>query len=165
MNPSALPITVAIDPASSAEYRLGLMDEFARQGSHNGTVIATTHDLVAGAATPALAVARCLAFCQGLPVSQNAPGADYMTDAVQTMAHGGNCVRKCILLGSMLLICRADYGMPLRLAFVWERHPEAQSDHTVVRVQLGDQAPVDLDPLAPGSLSNGGASQRQGLTL
>lgn len=163
--PVTAPITVHIDPASSAEYRLGVLSELARQASHNGTVRAVTDDVVAGARTDGEAVARCLRLCQALPLVLNPPGQEQFQDAVTTLAKGGNCTAKCVLLAGMLLVLRAERGIPLALRIIWERHPETPTDHTVLRVWLRDEPGVTLDPLRENARSNGGASQVVGEAL
>lgn len=147
--------------SSPLSVRFGWIDRKALEGSRTLPVQNLARSLCSQARLNLGAgywFLRPLFAVQALPVLDDPPGVDVYRDAVETLARGGDCVNKSILLASLLIAGRAFCG-PNRLRVVWEHcGNDCRFDHA--RLDFVDSvgvsgAPVwvldGLSPVMPGA--------------
>lgn len=154
--------SVVLALSSPLSQRLATLERLALAGSRAPRVVALSRALCNQARlnlAGGYSFFRPLFAVQALPVVNDPPGVDVYRDAVETLAMGGDCANKSILLASLLIAGRPFCG-PNLLRFVWEHcGSTCAADH--VRLDYHDGARLTspewvldaLSPVSPGARS------------
>lgn len=150
---------VTIPLSTPLSQRLALIERKALEGARAASVVNLARSLCAQSRlnlSAGYSFLRPLFAVQALPVVDDPPGVDVYRDATETLARGGDCVNKSILLASLLIASRS-FCAPNRVRIVWEhcgtacafdhaRLDYVDSDRVSGQVWLLDA----LRPVSPG---------------
>lgn len=140
---------VSVPLSTPVRQRLAMLEAYALAGSRAPSIVALARELCRGQSGNPWWWLRAFAAVQSLPVRTDPPTVDVYTDAVQTLAQGGDCANKTALLAALYIAGRPYCGRN-SVALVWE-HCGSECAYDHVRAELYvDGVRWLLDPLRPG---------------
>lgn len=153
--------TVRIPLTTPVATRLALLERRALEGARASSVVNLARTLCTQARASSAGAAwwwiRPLVAVQALPIVGDPPGVDVYTDALYTLANGGDCANKTALLAALYIAARPYCGAN-RVRIVWEHCGDGCAfDH--VRLDFvpgssvsGERWVLDaLSPVSPGA--------------
>ena len=125
-------MSVAIALTVPLEQRFEIMRALVWQGADERIVAEWAQDLVEGV-QPRDWVEQLTLAVQRLPITIDPPTRDVYQSALETLAKGGDCASKSILLAAALISVFRRAGIYLSVAIVWE-HSGGAFDHVRLAV-------------------------------
>lgn len=125
-----------------------MLERLALEGARDPRVIELARALCRESSYPAWWWLRPMVVVQGLPIVADPPGIDVYQTALETIAHGGDCASKSVLLVALYIAAR-PYRGSVAPRIVWEHCGRScPFDHVVVELTVNGARWL-VDPLRP----------------